>query len=83
MAATRRRIRARTHDRHAFHRRLVSRMRELERKRSDSHQASGSALPPLAVIGAGRVGRSITRAASEAGASVSLSGRRDALAAAE
>ena len=58
-------------------------MRELERKRSDSHGASGSTLPPLAVIGAGRVGRSITRAASDAGASVSLSGRRDALAASE
>ncbi|MGH2991471.1 MAG: Rossmann-like and DUF2520 domain-containing protein [Solirubrobacterales bacterium] len=59
-------------------------MRELERKPTDTQEASGrEALPPLAVIGAGRVGRSIARAASEAGLTVSLSGRRDALAAAE
>lgn len=59
-------------------------MRELERKRTDTQEASGrAALPPLAVIGAGRVGRSIARAATEAGLTVSLSGRRDALAAAE
>jgi predicted short-subunit dehydrogenase-like oxidoreductase (DUF2520 family) len=39
--------------------------------------------PPLAVVGAGRVGRSLTRAATDAGLRVSLSGRRDALAASE
>jgi predicted short-subunit dehydrogenase-like oxidoreductase (DUF2520 family) len=40
-------------------------------------------LPPLAVIGPGRVGRSLARVASDAGLGVSLSGRRDALAACE
>jgi predicted short-subunit dehydrogenase-like oxidoreductase (DUF2520 family) len=40
-------------------------------------------LPALAVIGPGRVGRSLARVASDAGLSVSLSGRRDALAACE
>jgi predicted short-subunit dehydrogenase-like oxidoreductase (DUF2520 family) len=53
-------------------------MGELERE-----IAAGSELPPLAVIGPGRVGRSLARAAVEAGMSVSLSGRRDALAASE
>jgi predicted short-subunit dehydrogenase-like oxidoreductase (DUF2520 family) len=61
-----------------FHGRLVSRMRELERNPIDS-----SDIPALAVIGPGRVGRSLVRAASEAGVRVSLSGRRDALAACE
>jgi predicted short-subunit dehydrogenase-like oxidoreductase (DUF2520 family) len=59
-------------------------MRELERTPTDTHETSArAALPPLAVIGAGRVGRSIARAATDAGLTVSLSGRRDALAAAE
>jgi len=57
-------------------------MRELEREQNtDSREAV--AMPPLAVIGAGRVGRSLVRAASDAGLRVTLSGRRDALAAGE
>jgi predicted short-subunit dehydrogenase-like oxidoreductase (DUF2520 family) len=57
-------------------------MRELEREQNtDTREAV--ALPPLAVIGPGRVGRSLVRAASDAGLAVSLSGRRDALAAGE
>jgi predicted short-subunit dehydrogenase-like oxidoreductase (DUF2520 family) len=44
---------------------------------------SNREFPPLAVVGAGRVGRALTRAATDAGLRVSLSGRRDALAAAE
>jgi len=57
-------------------------MRELEREPNiDSRETA--AMPPLAVIGPGRVGRSLGRAASEAGLRVSLSGRRDALAAGE
>ena len=63
--------------------RLVSRMRELERKAtSDPEIADAVELPSLAVIGAGRVGRSIARAAGDAGLRVTLSGRRDALEAA-
>jgi predicted short-subunit dehydrogenase-like oxidoreductase (DUF2520 family) len=57
-------------------------MRELEREQnSDSREAV--AIPPLAVIGPGRVGRSLVRAASDASLQVSLSGRRDALVAGE
>jgi pantoate--beta-alanine ligase len=59
-------------------------MRELERKDTmDPEIADAVELPSLAVIGAGRVGRSIARAARDAGLDVTLSGRRDALAAAE
>jgi predicted short-subunit dehydrogenase-like oxidoreductase (DUF2520 family) len=57
-------------------------MRELERDRPDTHEAL-TELTPLAVVGPGRVGRSVARAASEAGLAVSLSGRRDAVAACE
>jgi predicted short-subunit dehydrogenase-like oxidoreductase (DUF2520 family) len=53
-------------------------MGELEREISEERE-----LPPLAVIGRGRVGRSIARAATDAGLRVSLAGRRDALAACE
>jgi predicted short-subunit dehydrogenase-like oxidoreductase (DUF2520 family) len=53
-------------------------MRELERNPIDS-----SDIPALAVIGPGRVGRSLARIASDAGLRASLSGRRDALAACE
>lgn len=57
-------------------------MRELERKQTPTRHHQGSSdLPPLAVIGAGRVGRSIARAAAEASIPATLSGRRDALAA--
>ncbi|MGH2941893.1 MAG: Rossmann-like and DUF2520 domain-containing protein [Solirubrobacteraceae bacterium] len=59
-------------------------MRELERKAtSDPEIADAVESPSLAVIGAGRVGRSIARAAGDAGLRVTLSGRRDALAAGE
>lgn len=54
-------------------------MRELER----DQEPSPSSLPPLAVIGSGRAGRAIARAAADAGLAASLAGRRDALAAAE
>jgi predicted short-subunit dehydrogenase-like oxidoreductase (DUF2520 family) len=57
-------------------------MRELERD-TNTDSREDDALPPLAVIGPGRVGRSLARAASGADVQVSLSGRRDALAAAE
>jgi len=57
-------------------------MRELERSPTDTPSRADAQLS-LAVIGAGRVGRSIARAASDAGLSASLSGRRDALAACE
>jgi predicted short-subunit dehydrogenase-like oxidoreductase (DUF2520 family) len=53
-------------------------MGELERETADSRE-----LPPLAVIGTGRVGRSLARAAAGAGLRVSLAGRRDAVAACE
>lgn len=54
-------------------------MRELERDRSDTNPS----LPALAVVGPGRVGRAVARAAADAGLEVSLAGRRDALAACE
>jgi predicted short-subunit dehydrogenase-like oxidoreductase (DUF2520 family) len=63
--------------------RLVSRMRELERKATKDAETDAVELPSLAVIGAGRVGRSTARAARDAGLRVTLSGRRDALAADE
>jgi predicted short-subunit dehydrogenase-like oxidoreductase (DUF2520 family) len=53
-------------------------MGELEREIAEDRE-----LPPLAVIGRGRVGRSLARAAADAGLRVSLAGRRDALAACE
>jgi predicted short-subunit dehydrogenase-like oxidoreductase (DUF2520 family) len=53
-------------------------MRELERNPAERRE-----IPSLAVIGAGRLGRSIARVASDAGLRVSLSGRRGALAACE
>lgn len=57
-------------------------MRELEREQTDTPRRRGSPdLPSLAVIGAGRVGRSIARAAAEASIPATLSGRRNALAA--
>jgi len=59
-------------------------MRELERDPPDNHDPPGHPeLTPLAVVGPGRVGRSIARAVAGAGVHVSLSGRRDALAACE
>jgi predicted short-subunit dehydrogenase-like oxidoreductase (DUF2520 family) len=51
-------------------------MRELER---DSQQSVEIAPQPVAIIGAGRVGRSIARAAAGAGIEVSLGGRRNAV----
>src|ERR687891_2717749 len=63
-------------------RRLVSPMRELEREQNTDSREHAD-LPPLAVIGPGRVGRTLVRAASGAGLRVSLSGRRHALAAGE
>jgi len=54
-------------------------MRELERDLPADAAAHAAALPPLAVIGAGRVGSSIAAAARRAGAAVSLAGREDAL----
>ena len=54
-------------------------MRELERDLPADAAAHAAALPPLAVIGEGRVGSSIAAAAERAGAAVSLAGREDAL----
>ena len=57
-------------------------MRELER--DPTHSFDSAALrEPLAVVGAGRVGRSLARAAIDAGLGVELGGRRDAVAVAE
>jgi predicted short-subunit dehydrogenase-like oxidoreductase (DUF2520 family) len=57
-------------------------MRELER--DPTHSFDSAALrEPLAIVGAGRVGRSLARAALGAGLDVELAGRRDAVAAAE
>jgi predicted short-subunit dehydrogenase-like oxidoreductase (DUF2520 family) len=53
-------------------------MRELERDPQDTQGAAA----PLAIIGPGRVGRSLAAAAEGAGMEVSLSGRGDAIAAA-
>ena len=58
-------------------------MRELERNPPDTHATAPPEPAPLAVVGSGRVGRSIARAASDAGLAVSLAGRSDALAACE
>jgi predicted short-subunit dehydrogenase-like oxidoreductase (DUF2520 family) len=62
-------------------RRLVSRMRELERELpTDAAPAAGqSSFPRLAVIGPGRAGGSIATAATRAGLTVRLAGRTDAL----
>jgi predicted short-subunit dehydrogenase-like oxidoreductase (DUF2520 family) len=57
-------------------------MRELERDRSNT-PGPGAFGAALAVVGPGRVGRSIARAATEAGLDVSVAGRRDAMAAFE
>lgn len=57
-------------------------MRELERDLKPSFDA-GALRAPLAVVGPGRVGRSLARAALDAGLEVSLAGRRDAVAACE
>ena len=57
-------------------------MRELER--DPTHSFDSSALrAPLAVVGPGRVGRSLARAALDAGLDVELAGRRDTVAVAE
>ncbi len=59
-------------------------MRELERDLPTSSAPRGgreSAVPALAVIGAGRVGNTMHRACSAAGLEVRLAGREDALAA--
>lgn len=53
-------------------------MRELER---DTNRTAAS-LPALAVVGAGRVGGAVARAAAKAGLDAALAGRDDALAAA-
>ena len=56
-------------------------MRELERESStDAAQVADAApIPPLAIIGAGRVGRSIATAAEAAGIITRLAGREQAL----
>jgi predicted short-subunit dehydrogenase-like oxidoreductase (DUF2520 family) len=56
-------------------------MRELEREAPEAIAAprGRAPLPRLAIIGAGRVGRSLTRAAREAGLPVRLAGREEAL----
>jgi predicted short-subunit dehydrogenase-like oxidoreductase (DUF2520 family) len=56
-------------------------MRELERETPTdaAPSAEGSSIPPLAVIGPGRVGRSIAAAAERAGIEVRLAGREDAV----
>lgn len=54
-------------------------MRELERDLPTDAARDNATLPPLAVIGAGRVGSSIATAAQRAGAQVRLAGREDAL----
>ena len=55
-------------------------MRELERDLPTSAvtEPRGVALPPVAIVGAGRVGGSLARAAKEAGLPVTLPGREDA-----
>lgn len=55
-------------------------MRELEREKlSDAaSSAEGSSIPPLAIIGPGRVGQSMAAAAERAGIEVRLAGREDA-----
>jgi predicted short-subunit dehydrogenase-like oxidoreductase (DUF2520 family) len=59
-------------------------MGELEREPAHSPDDTDSPrLPAVAVIGPGRVGRTLARAAADAGVRASLSGRRDALAACE
>jgi predicted short-subunit dehydrogenase-like oxidoreductase (DUF2520 family) len=59
-------------------------MGELERETADSPDpASSHELPAVAIIGPGRIGRSLARAAADAALDASLSGRRDALAACE
>src|SRR4051794_8586344 len=52
-------------------------MRELERESPETH------IPALAVVGPGRLGRSVARAARDAGIGATLAGRSDALAASE
>ena len=61
--------------------RLVSPMRELERDLTTlaARDAGAPSFSNLAVIGAGRAGRSIAAASSAAGLSVRLAGRDDAL----
>ncbi len=54
-------------------------MRELERERTDNE----TGIPALAIVGPGRVGRALARAATGAGLDVELAGRRDAVAACE
>lgn len=56
-------------------------MRELERKSptDTARHAKQPSIPPLAVIGPGRVGRSLAGAAERAGISARLAGRDDAL----
>ena len=56
-------------------------MRELER--DSKHLGSGALRAPIAVVGPGRVGRSLARAAIDAGLEASLAGRRDAVAVCE
>jgi predicted short-subunit dehydrogenase-like oxidoreductase (DUF2520 family) len=52
--------------------RLVSRMRELERQ-----NANNPGIPPLGLVGSGRVGCTLERAARSAGLEVRLAGRED------
>jgi predicted short-subunit dehydrogenase-like oxidoreductase (DUF2520 family) len=54
-------------------------MRELERDLPSDAAEHAAVLPPLAVIGAGRVGSAIAAGARRAGADVRLAGRDDAL----
>jgi predicted short-subunit dehydrogenase-like oxidoreductase (DUF2520 family) len=57
-------------------------MRELERDRRHPPDA-GALRAPIAVVGPGRVGRSLAHAAMDAGLDVSVAGRRDAMVACE
>ena len=54
-------------------------MRELERDLPTEAASHPATLPPLVVIGAGRVGSSIASAAQRAGVPATLAGREDAL----
>jgi predicted short-subunit dehydrogenase-like oxidoreductase (DUF2520 family) len=54
-------------------------MRELERNLYDAAAPHAERLPPLAVVGAGRAGRSISAAANLAGVATQLAGREQAV----
>lgn len=54
-------------------------MRELERKPPTTEGADRAPMPPLAIVGAGRVGGSLGAAARRAGVEVTIAGRDDAI----